>query len=504
MVGGFNWANRLTFGDECRLRSRRNDFFLLPSSPSVVVSGIRSALRLPHADERGPSPRPDADAASLRRFLCLVVRAAKLGAAGAAGGDKAHINKWRSGVWKPSFRDNASRGWHSLMLVRTENLKAPRSRYTKMSLQVVEKMENELAFKGDCQDPPLSSSYEAAMEALSSLITHQKRGDRTPVAGKFGKLERMSIYLRILGLEEKIAGLKIIHVAGTKGKGCGAARQETEELSRRALCKPLLGLMESKRSDVARAEELKGLANNSFRCKYLFYARVAVFEGHKYVLAIELFTRAIELDGHNPVYWPNRAYARIKLEEYASPVQDASKAIELDGTHCKGYYMRGVAYLAIRKFREALRDFQQPSKICPRNFDVAKRVKECENGPMQLQGATILPEPKPAPSTNHRGAIILPTPSKVPSKPFRREIGLRKFFNCPADLSPILRRRFPAPSPLTATDFSYNVGSNPAPECSSHCHNARSYESSPCWRYKRPCSAQEEERCFDGAVSSNP
>ncbi|KAI6678519.1 hypothetical protein NL676_039315 [Syzygium grande] len=32
-------------------------------------SGIRSALRLPHADERGPSPRPGADAASLRRFL---------------------------------------------------------------------------------------------------------------------------------------------------------------------------------------------------------------------------------------------------------------------------------------------------------------------------------------------------------------------------------------------------------------------------------------------------
>ncbi|KAI6700240.1 hypothetical protein NL676_014564 [Syzygium grande] len=87
-----------------------------------------------------------------------------------------------------------------------------------MSLQVVKKMENALAFKGNSQDLPLSSSYEAAMEALSSLITHQKRGDPTPVAGKFGKLERMSIYLRILGLEEKNARLKIIHVAGTKGK----------------------------------------------------------------------------------------------------------------------------------------------------------------------------------------------------------------------------------------------------------------------------------------------
>ncbi|KAI6696393.1 hypothetical protein NL676_016512 [Syzygium grande] len=68
-------------------------------------------------------------------------------------------------------------------------------------------MENELAFKGNCQDLPLSSSYEAAMEALSSLITRQKRGDRTPVAGKFGKLERMSIYLRIRDKEG--AGLEL-------------------------------------------------------------------------------------------------------------------------------------------------------------------------------------------------------------------------------------------------------------------------------------------------------
>ncbi|KAB2604437.1 folylpolyglutamate synthase [Pyrus ussuriensis x Pyrus communis] len=68
-------------------------------------------------------------------------------------------------------------------------------------------------------DLPITSSYESAMEALSSLITHKKRGDTSSVGGKYGKLERMSIYLKILGLEEKIDGLRIIHVAGTKGKG---------------------------------------------------------------------------------------------------------------------------------------------------------------------------------------------------------------------------------------------------------------------------------------------
>lgn len=64
-----------------------------------------------------------------------------------------------------------------------------------------------------------SGSYEAAMEALSSLITRQKRGDKSvALRGKYSKLERMMMYIKILGLEEKMAGLRIIHVAGTKGK----------------------------------------------------------------------------------------------------------------------------------------------------------------------------------------------------------------------------------------------------------------------------------------------
>ncbi|KAG6638473.1 hypothetical protein CIPAW_10G036800 [Carya illinoinensis] len=87
-----------------------------------------------------------------------------------------------------------------------------------MSSQVTEKMESSVAVKEYLQGFPLPSSYEAAMEALSSLITGKKRGDKSS-ASTFGKLERMSEYLKILGLEEHLDGLKIIHVAGTKGKG---------------------------------------------------------------------------------------------------------------------------------------------------------------------------------------------------------------------------------------------------------------------------------------------
>ncbi|XP_021911290.1 folylpolyglutamate synthase-like, partial [Carica papaya] len=89
-----------------------------------------------------------------------------------------------------------------------------------MSLtQVIKKTERNPDMEECLPDLPVPSSYEKAMEALSSLITRQKRGGNSSLGGTYGKLERMSMYLKILGLEEKINDLKIIHIAGTKGKG---------------------------------------------------------------------------------------------------------------------------------------------------------------------------------------------------------------------------------------------------------------------------------------------
>ncbi|KAK9177968.1 hypothetical protein WN943_027158 [Citrus x changshan-huyou] len=92
-------------------------------------------------------------------------------------------------------------------------------RYAKMSSQVKGKtVSNALTTEYE-ENLPLSSSYENAMQALSSLITRQKRGEQSQIAGRYGKMQRMSMYLKILGLEDRIAELKVIHVSGTKGKG---------------------------------------------------------------------------------------------------------------------------------------------------------------------------------------------------------------------------------------------------------------------------------------------
>ncbi|KAL7147748.1 hypothetical protein ABFS83_06G127700 [Erythranthe nasuta] len=60
------------------------------------------------------------------------------------------------------------------------------------------------------------SPYDEAMEALSSLITKRSRADKSNKGDRF---DLLFDYVKILELEEPIKQMKIIHVAGTKGKG---------------------------------------------------------------------------------------------------------------------------------------------------------------------------------------------------------------------------------------------------------------------------------------------
>ncbi|CAI9103046.1 OLC1v1001475C1 [Oldenlandia corymbosa var. corymbosa] len=130
-------------------------------------------------------------------------------------------------AWKPpgllSFGEtlyfSGVRELHSQMIFRHQGFSISQA-----STQTVEMEENNMMTEEETvQLTTTPTSYESAMDALSSLITRQKRGDPSKIAGTYSKLDRMSMYTQILGLEKHLAGLKIIHVAGTKGKGSTCA-----------------------------------------------------------------------------------------------------------------------------------------------------------------------------------------------------------------------------------------------------------------------------------------
>lgn len=78
---------------------------------------------------------------------------------------------------------------------------------------------------------------------------------------------------------------------------------------------------------LARAEAAKDAANASFKAR-------------RYHEAVAGYSAAIAAHPGSAVYFSNRAFAHIKLEEYGSAIADATRAIELDAAYVKAYYRR--------------------------------------------------------------------------------------------------------------------------------------------------------------------
>lgn len=120
-----------------------------------------------------------------------------------------------------------------------------------------------------------------------------------------------------------------------------------------------LNLPESAVSEEDRLEatNLKAQANKSFT-SITIYTSCVGFEwrlvGHDFPAAARLYSEAIEKNPRDAILWSNRAYTRIKLEEFGYALADASRfrrnpssrstlnllgqAIALDPRYAKAYY----------------------------------------------------------------------------------------------------------------------------------------------------------------------
>ncbi|XP_065894494.1 serine/threonine-protein phosphatase 5-like [Dysidea avara] len=112
--------------------------------------------------------------------------------------------------------------------------------------------------------------------------------------------------------------------------------------------------------DVAKAEEHKNKANEYFKDK-------------KYVEAIEFYTKAIDVNPSVASYYGNWSIAHLRTEAFGYALQDASKALELDKNYIKGYYRRASAYMAMGKFKLALKDSELVKKVRPKDKDAIQK-----------------------------------------------------------------------------------------------------------------------------------
>ena len=65
------------------------------------------------------------------------------------------------------------------------------------------------------------------------------------------------------------------------------------------------------------------------------YVYIYYFTEKHFAEAIDCYTKAIEINPSVAVYYGNRSFAHMKLENYGFALNDASKALELDKTYIK-------------------------------------------------------------------------------------------------------------------------------------------------------------------------
>lgn len=86
-----------------------------------------------------------------------------------------------------------------------------------------------------------------------------------------------------------------------------------------------------------------------------------------YEQAIDIYTKCIERDSTNAVYYANRSVAYLRTECFGYALTDASTAIKLNKNYLKGYYRRAAAYMSLGRFKAALKDFEyvRPQSVNP-------------------------------------------------------------------------------------------------------------------------------------------
>lgn len=122
------------------------------------------------------------------------------------------------------------------------------------------------------------------------------------------------------------------------------------------------------------------------------------FVDRNYAKALAAYTEAIDLsesedeeeddggldtlDGvrkeKNPslcIYYANRSFCHIKMENYGSALIDSEKSIKAKDDFPKGYYRRGTANFALGRLNDALKDFTTLCKLVPSDKDAREKLK---------------------------------------------------------------------------------------------------------------------------------
>lgn len=118
----------------------------------------------------------------------------------------------------------------------------------------------------------------------------------------------------------------------------------------------------------------------------------------KYHEALNTYSKAINQDATNPVFYCNRAAAYSRLGDYQSAADDCRMSLRYDPNYSKAFGRLGLAYSKMNKHEQALEAYQNAIRIEPDNQDyknnmsvTQQRLEELRSAPAGSAAAAGLP-----------------------------------------------------------------------------------------------------------------
>ena len=111
--------------------------------------------------------------------------------------------------------------------------------------------------------------------------------------------------------------------------------------------------------------------------KLKLQAKTAFNQGN-YILAIELFSYALEQVPKYPPYLTNRALCYYRLNEADKVLKDASTSIQIDPKWTKGYFYKGKALEMLNRKDEAIECYKKCCQLEPHQSEYADVLREAQ------------------------------------------------------------------------------------------------------------------------------
>jgi len=102
--------------------------------------------------------------------------------------------------------------------------------------------------------------------------------------------------------------------------------------------------------------------------KYYGIKGFIYYELGEKVKALELFSKAIELNPEDAAAYYNRGNSYADLKQYEKAIADYSKAIELNPEDTAAYINRGNSYAVLKQYEKAIEDYDRAIEINPEFF----------------------------------------------------------------------------------------------------------------------------------------